>query len=177
MVNGSMCSMRGRLTFLDHAGWQQVPLQMLPWDRSMRWSWSQPFVGDFCWGQWYQVMPCFCEEDGSLQTAATSNRQTTSDYQHFKEFSHAQVSAVGRWGEASSSHQVTGSIWKLFVHFVVASRCIGGTVKPGSISTFGLRRNAPEIVWTHYCFFMFFCFSPLLGYGMWVRLIGSEHIC
>lgn len=47
-------------------------------------------------------------------------------------------------------------------------------MKPGSISTFGLRRNAPEIVWTHYCFFMFFCFSPLLGYGMWVRLIGSE---
>ena len=91
-----------------------------------------------------------------------------ADYQHFKEFSHAQVSA-GRWGEASSSHQVIGSIWKLFVHFVVASRCIGGTVKPGSISTFGLRRNAPEIVWTCLDTLLFFhVFFPVA----WIWDVG-----
>lgn len=45
--------------------------------------------------------------------------------------------------EASSSHQVIGSIWKLFVHFVVASRCIGG---PSGPSVAGAERGCA--LWT-----------------------------
>ena len=112
------------VSFLDHAGWQQVPLQMLPLDRSMRWSaLRRIFFGV------NDPKPChvFCKEDGSLQTSATSNQQTNATSKNLA-MPKFQLSVAVRRGEAPSSHQGTGSIWKLFVHFVVASRCIGGSV-------------------------------------------------